>query len=167
MRLILLLVGGLLLANIVTATFFARPESGARAPVENSATLQGKEPWLASEAYLVSGRDNIRRGVRETLDRAWSSYCTPDGHKDLLNAVSNYYYQRHAELWSKVNTYGEAARPFAIKVWSTTDDSRIERLIVETYGRGYFSLDELQLYAREALTPQVKGTAVRVRPCAG
>ena len=34
----------------------------------------------------------------------------------------------------------------------------------ETYGRGYFSLDELQTYSRQALAEQVKGIRVSARP---
>ena len=53
-----------------------------------------------------------------------------------------------------------------IKAWATTDDNRIERLMSETYGRGYFSLDELQSNARTALAALVKGVHVSAKPCA-
>ena len=59
--------------------------------------------------------------------------------------------RRNAQVWSYNNTYGEAPRRFAIKTWTTTDDNRIERLMSETYGRGYFSVDELRPYARSPL----------------
>jgi hypothetical protein len=36
----------------------------------------------------------------------------------------------------------------------------------ETYGRGYFSLDELRSYAREALAAQLTGVHVSANPCA-
>jgi hypothetical protein len=150
MRFVLLLIGGLILANIITATFFmASPDDEAPAPVVNWATKRGLDPWMATEDYSAPGRDHIRKGVLETLDKPWSSFGTPKGHKDLINTVNNYYYQRDAEAWSKVNAYGERARAFAVKVWSTTDDHRIERLIDENLGRGYVSLDELQPYARK------------------
>jgi hypothetical protein len=64
-------------------------------------------------------------------------------------------------------TYGEAARRFAIKAWTTPDDSRIERLMGETYGRGYFSLTELHSSSvREALAAQLTGVNVSGNPCA-
>jgi len=36
----------------------------------------------------------------------------------------------------------------------------------ETYGRGYFSLDELRSSARETLAAQLKGVRVSAKPCA-
>ena len=168
MRLILFLVGGFFLANIVTATFFWHPPdqaSGKQEPIVNSATRQGQDPWMANERYLVDSRANIRKGMLETLSKPWADYCTPDGHKGLIGAINNYYYQRNAETWSKVNTYGEQARGFAVRAWTTTDDNRIERLTSELSDRGYFSLDELQPYARAPLSAlATRGS--RARPCA-
>jgi hypothetical protein len=167
MRLILLLIFGAILANIITATFFmAPPDDGARAPVVNWATERGLDPWMSTENYSAPGRDHIRKGVLETLEKPWSGFCTPDGHKDLINTINNYYYQRDAEVWSKVNTYGERARAFAVKVWSTTDDNRIERLIDENLGRGYFSLDELRPYALKPVSARINGAPARAKPCA-
>lgn len=168
MRLILFLVGGIWLGHIIAATWIWPPSNGASGlllPTTNSAT--GQDPWMASEIYMTGGRDNIRQGMLKTLEQAWAVYCTPDGHKDLINSVNNYYYQREGEVWSKVNTYGERARQFAIEVWSTTDDNRIERLIGETYGRGYFALKELEPRARTHLTAQMKVVQVVAKPCSG
>lgn len=170
MRLILLLIGGLVLANIVSATFIWPPSNGApgpREPIVNSATQQGGEPWLDREKSLTGFRDNVRRNVFATLEKPWSSYCTPDGHKELINTVNYYYYQREGELLSKVSAYGERARHFAIEMWSTTDDNRIERLIGETYGRGYFTLKELESRARTGLAAQTRDVQVVSKPCSG
>jgi hypothetical protein len=167
MRLILFLIGGVLLANLVMAMFFmAPPDDRAHAPVVNWATKRGLDPWMATEEYSAPGRDHIRKGVLETLYKPWSGFCAPVGHKDLINTVNNYYYQRDAEVWSKVNTYGERARAFAVNAWSTSDDSRIERLIDENLGHGYFSLDELQPYARRPVSARTNGAPVRAKPCA-
>jgi hypothetical protein len=167
MRLILLLIGGLILANIVTATFFmAPPDDGAPAPVVNWATRRGLDPWMASEEYSAPGRDHIRKSVLETLEKPWSSFCTADGHKELINTINNYYYQRDAEVWSNVNTYGERVRAYAVKVWSTPDDNRIERLIDENLDRGYVSLGELQPYARKPVSARTGGAGVRAKPWA-
>ena len=167
MKLILFFVGGIVLANIVVATFFWHPKAEEKTYTKvNSATKQGQEPWMANEKYNVSGREHIRKGVLETLDKPWASYCTPEGHKGLIGTINNYYYQRDAQAWSYGNTYGEEARRFAIKAWQTTDDNRIERLMSETYGRGYFSLDELKPYARTPMAALTKGTRVTAKPCA-
>lgn len=169
MRLILFLIGGLVLANIVSATFIWPPAdeaSGPRRPIVNAATERGQEPWLVSEKYAAPSREHIRKGVLRTLDKPWATYCTPNGHKELVDTVNNYFYQRDAEAWSKVNTYGEQARSFAIKAWATPDDNRIERLIGETYGRGYFALSDLQPHARTPLRALAKDAQVNARPCA-
>jgi len=169
MRLILFFIGGIVLANIVTATFFWHPsakEPNKPEPVINSATRQGQDPWMANERYNVGSRELIRKGMLETLDEPWASYCTAEGHKNLIRTINNYYYQRYAQAWSYANTYGEDAKRYAIKAWTTTDDNRIERLMSETYGRGYFSLDELQSYARTPLAALVNGARVTAKPCA-
>ena len=170
MRPILFFIGGIVLANIVVATFFWHPPvnaQGAPEPVVNAATRQGQDPWMVNERYAVGSRVLIRKGVLETLGKPWASYCTPDGHKRLIEAINNYYYQRYAQAWSYANTYGEEAMRYAIKAWTTTDDNRIERLTSETYGRGYFALDELRPYAREPLAALVQGARTGDKPCAG
>lgn len=65
-----------------------------------------------------------------------------------------------------VATFFENARRYAIKMWQTTDDNRIERLMGEHFGRGYFTLDELRPHARTPLAARTKGTRVTAKPCA-
>ncbi len=168
MKAVLFFICGIFLANIVVATFIWPPTttaSGTPAPVVNAATLQGQDPWMVNERYDVPNRERIRKAMLETLDKPWASYCTTEGHELLIRIINNYYGQRDAQAWSYGHTYGEAARRFAIKAWTTTDDNRIERLMGETYGRGYFSLDELRSYAREALAAQLTGVHVSANPC--
>ena len=121
---------------------------------------------MVNERYDLPNRERTRRATLETLDKPWASYCPTGGHELLIGIINNYYGQRDAEAWSYGHTYGEAARRFAIKAWTTTDDNRIERLMGETYSRGYFSLDELRSYAREALAAQLTGVRVSANPCA-
>jgi hypothetical protein len=169
MKAMLFLVCGIVLANIVAATFIWPPSttaSGKPAPVVNSATRQGQDPWMVNERYNAPYREQVHKGTLETLDKPWASYCTTEGHGFLIRSIDNYYWQRNAQVWSYGHTYGEDARRYAVKAWTTTDDNRIQRLIGETYGRGYFSLDELQAYSRQALAEQVKGIRVSARPCA-
>jgi hypothetical protein len=169
MKLVLFFTCGIVLANIVVATFIWPPStaaSGKPEPVVNAATRQGQDPWMVNERYNVENRERTRKATLETLDKPWASYCTTEGHELLIRIINNYYWQRGTQAWSYGNTYGEDARRYAVKAWTSTDDNRIERLMSETYGRGYFSLDELQSYAREALAAQVKGVHVRAKPCA-
>ena len=80
MRAILLLIGGIVLANIVAATFFWRtPAQGKQEPIVNSATLKGQEPWMANEHYIDSSRQSSRKSLLETLGKPWSSFCEPQG----------------------------------------------------------------------------------------
>lgn len=169
MRLIALLVGGIVLANIVWATFFwhAPAKAAKPQPVVNSATQQGQEPWMANERYNATGRDIARRSVLEALDKPWSSFCTAEGRKGLIDSINYYYGQREAQVGSYANTYGEAAKQFAIKSWATTDDNRIQRLMRETFGRGYFALADVRPNARTALAEITKGERVAAKPCAG
>jgi hypothetical protein len=167
MRLILFFIGGIVLANIVVATFFWHPKPQEKTfTTANSATQQGQEPWMANEKYNAPSRDHIRKGVLEALGKPWSEFCGAEGHKRLIETVNYYYSQRDAQAWSYGNTYGEAARRYAIKMWQTTDDNRVERLMSETYGRGYFTLDELRPYARSPMTMLTKGVRVSAKPCA-
>jgi hypothetical protein len=168
MRAVLFLIGGLVLANIVWATFFWRaPAEGKPQPIVNSATLRGQGPWMVNEHYTDDARQNTRKSTLETLGRPWSSFCTDEGHKLLVGAIDYYYWQRGSQLAWYPKNWGEEARSYIVKVWTTADDNRIERLTRETYGRGYFSLDELKRSARSALAETLKGERVAGKPCTG
>jgi hypothetical protein len=169
MKAILLLIAGVVLANIVWATFFWKtPAKAAKESFTpaNSATVKGQEPWMVNEKYNAPGRDIARKAALESLNKPWASFCTADGHKDLLEGINYYFDRRNAQIQSYANTYGEAAKKFAIKAWTTTDDNRIERLMSETHGRGYFSLDELRPYARMLMAALVKDAKASAKPCA-
>jgi hypothetical protein len=168
MRAILFLLGGLMLANIVWATFFWHaPVEDKPQPIVNSATLRGQDPWMVNEHYTDDARQNTRKSTLETLDKPWSSFCTTEGHKLLVGTIDYYYWQRGSQLAWYPKNWGQEARAYIVKVWATPDDNRIERLTRETYGRGYFSLDELKLSARSSLAETLKGERVAAKPCTG
>jgi hypothetical protein len=122
---------------------------------------------MVNEGHNVPNRERTRKATLDTLDKPWAGYCTTEGHESLISAINYYYDRRGAEAWSYGHTYGEVARQFAIKAWTTPDDNRIERLMSETYGRGYyFSLDELRSSARETLAAQLRGVHASANPCA-
>lgn len=139
----------------------ATTASSKPVPIVNAATLQGQDPWMVNERYNAHSRDRVRKATLETLDQPWASYCTTDGHEHLIRGINYYYEQRDAQAWSYGHTYGETARRFSIKTWTTPDDSRIERLMSEITA-GYFSLSP---YAREARAAQVSGVCVSTNPC--
>lgn len=172
MNRVLFLIGALavaaLLGNIVAATFFWHPQAEAQGvPVANAATLRGQEPWADNELHTATGRDHLRKGMLEMLGKPWSSFCTADGHKQLIETVNNYYYQRLAQHKNYASLWGGAGERFIVKAWATADDNRIERLASEHFSRGYFALDELRPYARKPIAELVKGAHVTASPCAG
>jgi hypothetical protein len=168
MRAVLFLIGGVVLANIAWATSFWHPSAKETpALVLNPATARGQEPWMANERTNAPGRDLARKSMLEALDQPWSSFCTAEGRKLLLDAIHYYHGQRHGQMQSYANTYGEAARQYAAKAWTTADDSRIERKTRETFGRGYFKLDELRLHASTPIAELVKGERATAKPCMG
>lgn len=170
MRAILFLVGGIVLANIVAATFFWRPSAQATAkpePIVNSATVKGQESWMVNEHYIESGRDNARKSALDALGKPWSAFCEAAGKKRLIESIDYYLWQRTGQLQSYPKNWGEPARRYIAKAWATSDDNRIERMTRETYGRGFVSLDDFKPYARAALAEIVKGERVTGKPCAG
>ena len=121
MKAIFAAIGAFALASIVWSTFFWKAPAQATvkpAPVVNSATVLGQEPWMANERTNARGRDIARKSALEGLGQPWANYCAAEGRKLLLDAVNYYYGQRHAQIQSYERTYGEAAKLFAIKAWS-------------------------------------------------
>lgn len=168
MRAILFLVGGMVLANIVWATFFWHPSAEENpAPIVNSATQRGQEPWMTNEHHIDGARQSARRSMIEALGQPWTSYCSAEGRKRLIDAINYYYWQRDSQRKSYANNWGEAGARYIAKTWATSDDNRIERMTRETFGRGYFSLDELRPTIRTALAPLLSGERVAAKPCAG
>ena len=110
MKAVLFFICGVLLANIVVATFIwpsSNTASHEPAPIVNAATLQGQDPWMVNEKYNAPNRDRIRQSTLETLDQPWSSFCTSAGHALLLRSIDYYYGQRDAQAWSYGHTYGD------------------------------------------------------------
>jgi hypothetical protein len=167
MKAILFLVGALVLTNIVYATFFAQPPVLERpAAVDDEATRRGEAPWASNERHSAPARDITRKSTLDALVQPWSSFCTEEGANRLVASLNHYYWQRYAEQFSYGDVYGEAGRRRVAKVWTTTDDNRIERLVRETYGRGYLRLDALRSPMRKAVADLVRDERVTGKPCA-
>ena len=114
MRAILFLIGGIVLANIVTATFLWRPSAQATAkpePVVNSATLKGQEPWMASEYYQATNRDNARKSALDALGKPWSSFCEAAGKKRLVESIDYYPLDAHRPSGELSQELGRAGPP--------------------------------------------------------
>jgi hypothetical protein len=111
-------------------------------------------------------RSKSRKSILDALGQPWSSFCTDGGRKQLVDALNYYYGQREAQLRSYGNIHGEPGRRHVIKAWSTTDDSRVERLVRENYGRGYIKLNVLGTAARKAVSELTRDDRVTAKPCA-
>jgi hypothetical protein len=168
MRAILFLIGGIVLANIVTATFFWRtPAQGKQEPIVNSATVKGQEPWMANEHHIENNRNSTRKSLLEVLSKPWAELCTPEGKKRLVESVDYYLWQRKGQLLSYPKNWGEAGGRYIARAWATSDDNRIERMMRETYGRGFIAFEDLKDHTRAAMAEMVKGERVTGKRCAG
>lgn len=168
MRAVLFVVGGIVLANIVWATFFhAAPSKPTQPePIVNTATLKGQAPWMTNEPAMASARDSQRKGALRALERPYAEFCSAEGRKRLISALSEYWYHRSAQTAGYPKTWGESARPYIVKAWATADDSRIERLLREAYGNGYLDLADFKSFIRDAMAQTLQGERVRGMPCA-
>ncbi len=125
----------------------------------------GVPPWNANEPIFHRGRDMARKAALRGLDQAWSTFCERDGRKKLVDALSYYFEQRSQQEKSYAKRWGDAGRDYIAKEWTTADDRRIERLVQETYGRGYLDLHDLKSYIAETISPLLKDTRVTGQPC--
>lgn len=167
----LFVIAGLVVANIVWATFFwrapAQAQAGNPAPVVNAATERGQDPWMARDHISAGARKSARRSMLEALGRPWSEHCTAEGRKLLIDAINYYYSQRDTQAKTYAKDWGDAGARHIAKAWATSDDSRIERLTRETFGRGTFALADLRPYVRPAVAELVKGERVSASRCTG
>lgn len=168
MKAILLLIGGIVLGNIVWATFVyvAPPKAKTPEPLVNSATIKGQEPWMANEHHIATGRNGQRKGALKALERPYSEFCSEEGRKRVVSALSEYWYHRAVQIAGYPKTWGESARPYIVKAWATSDDSRIERMVREAYGNGYINLADFRQHIRDAMAETLRGERVRGQPCA-
>lgn len=165
----LLVLGGLALAYMASATYFAAPPRAIErtVPVTNASTERGQDPWAEKERYANGGRINLRESVIEALGQPWSSFCTEKGHADLLASLSSYYGLRDQELQVYTRLWGEPGARHSIQAWSTSDDKRIERLTQEAYHNGYFQPDEVASFARRPVAALLKDERSVGKPCSG
>lgn len=95
MKTILFVIGGIVFANIVFATFIApTPIEERPASIVNAATQRGQEPWATNEPLINHGRANARKAVLDALNLPTVSICSANGRKQLIDALNYYYGQR-------------------------------------------------------------------------
>lgn len=125
----------------------------------------GVPPWNPNEVYRQQGRDQARAAATRALGQAWSDFCRPKGHKKLVDALNYYFGQRRQQEQSYPARWGEEGRDYITREWATSDDRRIERVVRETYERGYIDLGDLNRYVAARIRPLVDDAVVRGHPC--
>lgn len=136
-------------------------------PIVNEATLRGQDPWMTNEPYIESARESQREGALKALTQPWSILCTEEGRNRLASALSEYWYHRSVQTSGYPASWGETARPYIIKAWSTPEDIRIDQLVRQAYRNGYLNLADIRPHTREAMAAAVlRDERVAGTPCA-
>lgn len=157
MRLVLFFLGGFMLANVVVAGFTAiRPQAQEQSRELNLSQKRSAEPWAVNEPYIESARKHARKSALDALAMPNSAACSPQGHKQFVDALNFYYEQRASQIVTYPQSWGEPAEQYIVRAWATADDSRVERLTRETYARGFFKLDEFQAGTRSMIAELVR-----------
>lgn len=73
--------------------------------------------------------------------------------------------EQAAQAASNGARWGEEGRDYITHEWATSDDRRIERVVRETYERGYIDLGDLNRYVAARVRPLVDDAVVRGHPC--
>lgn len=127
----------------------------------------GVPPNNANENIHQRQRDRTRQSTMKSLEKAWSTFCTGEGRKQLAQALNYYFEQSGNQIDSYSKRWGKDGRDYIVAQWSTTDDRRIERLVTETYERGYLDLSSLSRTTAGRMAPLLKGARVQGQPCKG
>jgi hypothetical protein len=126
---------------------------------------QGVPPWNVHEDLFKDTRVSRRRAAEDALDTAWSVFCSPAGQDKLVGALSGYFVTRHQEKASYEKRWGKEGRDYIAREWATPDDRRIERLVAETYARGYLDMSRFKPSIAAIVTPFLTEQRMRTAPC--
>jgi hypothetical protein len=135
--------------------------------IPQEAIGDGVPPNNADENIYQNNRGNIRTSTMKSLEQAWSTYCTREGRFRLAQALNNYFEQSSNQIESYSNRWGKEGRDYIKAQWSTTDDHRIERLVSDTYERGYLDVASLSRTTASRVAPLLKDVRVQGQPCKG
>lgn len=127
----------------------------------------GVPPNNANENIHQRSRESTRKSTMKNLEMAWSTFCTDAGRQQLARALDYYFGQNGNQIESYSKRWGKEGRDYITAQWSTTDDRRIERLVSETYERGYLDLSTLSRTTAARIAPLVKDVRVQGQPCKG
>ncbi len=118
------------------------------------------------EEVSTGGRELVRQQALAALDKPWSSRCGAD-RRDFLSGLAAYYYNRQNQTERYPEIYGKAGAEHIARQWSTSDDSRIDRLTREAYGRGYLRPSDFNGPASKLVAAIVQNERVTGKGCSG
>ncbi|HZL32262.1 MAG TPA: hypothetical protein VFC54_14550 [Pseudolabrys sp.] len=148
-------------------TFHAVPSKLARGSKDmpQEAMGDGVPPNNANENIFQKSRDSTRTSTMKSLEKAWSTFCTDTGRRQLAQALNHYFEQSGNQIESYSKRWGKEGHDYIAAQWSTTDDHRIERLVSETYERGYLDLSSVSRTTAGRMAPLLQGVRVQGQPC--
>lgn len=120
-----------------------------------------------NEAIFVESRQRTRQTALSALELPWSGRCAGEGRKSFIGGLRYYYEARQNQMERYPETFGKPGSDYIARQWSTTDDSRIDRLTQEAYARGYLRPSDLDGLAAKLVAAVVKDERVTGNACAG
>ena len=143
-------------ADMPTFHSVATPLARGSKDMPQEAMGDGVPPNNANENIFQRNRDSTRKSTMKNLEKAWSTFCSDAGRRQLAQSLNYYFEQSGNQIASYSKRWGKEGRDYITAQWSTTDDHRIERLVGETYERGYLDLASVNRSTAERLAPFLK-----------
>ena len=134
-------------------------------PAYTNGSTPSDQPWAKNEQYNAPLRKMARKHVVDVFNLSWSSLCFGKNRRRMLGALDYYFGQRGQQLRVYQQHWGEPGVNYIKQAWATPEDSRVERLTREMYGRGYFKPDDVTSRARKLLQDTVQGEKITGHPC--
>jgi hypothetical protein len=152
----------LLIVVMLAAYEYSRPNRPSEPKWQ---TTDPPPPNNKNEEIAKRGRDYARESTLRALNQSTFDLCQRDGVKQVSSAVTHYFGQRLDQERSYEELWGNVGRSYIRREWSTSDDSRIERLIQENYERGYLNLATLRPKIAKRVSEVVAGSRVSGTGC--
>src|SRR3954465_1624010 len=161
MKRLLCIIWALAVLQVAGWAFAPAPPPATRAPP------QGNRAYGPNEKYSVEARESQRRDAFKALEQPTGSLCTPNGRKDFVSGLGEYYYHRQNQTERYPENFGRLGADYIAAQWSGTDDRRIDRLTREAYRMGYLVPEDFEAVARKMIGSVVAKERVLAKGCAG
>jgi hypothetical protein len=137
----------------------------APAPQPAPAAVESRDvPLDIREQRMAESRATQRKGALEALGTPFANRCG-EARKEFLSAINEYYFHRQNQSERYPEIYGKAGADHIAAQWSTTDDSRIDRLTQEAYAQGYLKPSDFDGVARKSVAAVVRNERITGKGC--